>query len=252
MKFSEGLETLGMDEYPPKDADFTLYFGVFQESSVEHVELPTTLKRIEYATFTGCKKLKSIALPENLEHIGECCFYGSALRYVRLPSALKAIEDDAFRECKGLTRVDFSEGLEKIGSQAFLGSGLEDVELPASLRTVSQAAFAKCESLKTVKFGEGLETLGTDEYADNGRMTYGVFHESSLERVELPSTLKRIEYNAFGKCKNLKTIELPARLEHIGTFAFFGSGLQSVTFPKSVRAVTQGAFSCCRASGRSC
>ena len=69
--------------------------------------------------------------------------------------------------------------------------------LPASLRTIAQGAFYKCESLKTVKFNEGLEVLGTDEYPDDGGRWFGVFEESSIESVELPSTLKRIEYCAF-------------------------------------------------------
>ena len=114
----------------------------------------------------------------------------------------------------------FSEGLEKIGISAFNTNELKSVELPASLRTVSQAAFAKCKSLKTVKFNAGLEVLGTDEYVENGELYYGVFEESSIEHVELPSTLRRIEYSAFESCKNLKNISLPDKLEYIGNWCF--------------------------------
>ena len=71
------------------------------------------------------------------------------------------------------------------------------MKFPASLRTVVQSAFYKCESLKTVKCDEGLEVLGTDEYDDDGNMWCGVFEKSSIESVELPSTLKRMEYSAF-------------------------------------------------------
>ena len=96
--------------------------------------------------------------------------------------------------------MTFPEGLEKIGIGVFVGSGLENVELPASLRTVSQCAFRACKSLKRVKFNEGLEVLGTEEYADDGGMWCGVFEDSSLENIELPSTLKRIEYRTFRGC----------------------------------------------------
>ena len=78
----------------------------------------------------------------------------------------------------------------------------------------------KCKSLRTVKFGEGLEALGTDEYSDNGKMWYGVFQESSIESVDLPSTLQRIEYCVFKECRNLKSIELPEKLEYIGKGCF--------------------------------
>ena len=93
--------------------------------------------------------------------------------------------------------MTFPEGLEKIGIGAFVGSGLESVEFPASLRTIAQVSFALCRDLKMVKFGEGMEVLGTDELADNGGKRYGVFEESSVEHVELPTTLRRIEYSTF-------------------------------------------------------
>ena len=70
MKLNEGLEVLGTNEY----SGGWEWCGVFQRSSVKHVELPSTLKRIEYNTFAGCINLKSIHLPERLEYIGKKCF----------------------------------------------------------------------------------------------------------------------------------------------------------------------------------
>ena len=97
-----------------------------------------------------------------------------------------------------------------------------------------------------MKFGEGLEALGTDEYFNNGKMYLGVFEQSSVEHVELPSTLKRIEYSAFRECKNLKNIELPERLEYIGKCCFGESRLERVKFPASLRTVAQAAFAECK------
>ena len=110
----------------------------------------------------------------------------------------------------------FSDGLETIDQFAFAETSLEDVELPASLRKIAQGAFAGCKNLKTVTFKDGLEVLGTDEYDDDGEMLCGVFEESSVKNVDLPFTLKRIEYRAFENCYNLISIELPQQLESIG------------------------------------
>ena len=119
--------------------------------------------------------------------------------------------------------MEFPDGLEKIGLKAFMGSGIEHAELPASINTIAQGAFAKCESLKTVKFGEGLEVLGTDEYflkEDTPESYWGVFERSAVECVELPTTLKRMEYSVFENCKNLKSINLPTSLKYIGARCF--------------------------------
>ena len=71
-----------------------------------------------------------------------------------------------------------------------------------------------------MQFADGLEALGTDEYTSDGKWLYGVFEESAVEHVKLPSTLRRIEYDAFKKCKSLKSIDLPKKLEYIGKRCF--------------------------------
>ena len=48
---------------------------------------------------------------------------------------------------------------------------------------------------------EGLEVLGTDELTPEGKRYPGVFEKSGLRNVVFPSTLKRIEYNAFAGCR---------------------------------------------------
>ena len=54
--------------------------------------------------------------------------------------------------------------------------------------------------MKAVILNEDLKTLGTDEYNPDGDAYSGVFEESGLERVRLPSTLKKIECRTFLDC----------------------------------------------------
>lgn len=204
---------------------------------MECVGLPRTLKRIEYCAFQGCKNLKGIILPERLEYIGDRCFEESALTLLCCPPALKTIKSQAFRQCENLENIKFSHGLENIGRFAFLKTGVKDVELPGSLRRIAQGVFAQCEHLKTVKFRDGLEVLGADECLNAEQGYYGVFQESAVEHVELPSTLKRIEYSAFQSCKSLQHIRLPERLECLGKRCFKESALESIWFPPALKII---------------
>ena len=74
VKFSEGLATLGTDEY---DSDGDMIRGVFEGSALESVGLPKTLERIEYSAFEDCVNLEDILLPEGLEFIGERAFFNT-------------------------------------------------------------------------------------------------------------------------------------------------------------------------------
>ena len=71
--------------------------------------LPSTLKRIEYNAFKGCKNLKGIALPRGLEYIGSMCFANTGIAEITLPGALKRIGEYVFANCDGLRTVRVEE-----------------------------------------------------------------------------------------------------------------------------------------------
>ena len=71
VRLNEGIEVLGASYAVVKGER---YPGVFQKSGLRSVVLPSTLKKIEYCTFAGCKSLKVICFPEGLEHLGASCF----------------------------------------------------------------------------------------------------------------------------------------------------------------------------------
>lgn len=166
---------------------------------------------------------------------------------MRLPPYLKTVEDDTFRECRSLKTLELPEGLEEIYFQAFAQSGVERIEFPASLRVLAQATFYQYMSLKAVKFREGLEVLGTDEHFNKGYAYFGVFQESAVEDVELPSTLRRIECWAFMDCKNLQSIRLPDSLECVERWGFFKSGLQTIQVPAAGVRAKEDDFDYCPA-----
>lgn len=103
---------LGTDEYTGSGK---MCSGVFEESVVQRIDLPSTLRKIEYGAFRGCRGLKSIQLPDGLEAIGRYCFYKSGLEKLVLPKSVREIGVRAFRDCAQLKSVRLNEGLERLG-----------------------------------------------------------------------------------------------------------------------------------------
>lgn len=117
---NEGLETLGTDEFSSANHDngncnrysnmreldisecarmgegYRAYHGVFQESALESIVFPSTLKTIEYSALYDCRSLRSTELPEGLMKVGKQCFYETGLEEIVLSAGLKDIGDGAF------------------------------------------------------------------------------------------------------------------------------------------------------------
>ena len=76
-----------------------------------------------------------------------------------------------------------------------------------------------------------------------------MFSESALESVELPSTLERIEYNAFCKCTNLANV-CEAKADKRAHQSSKCSMSGSATFPESLRLIAHDAFAECESIKR--
>lgn len=87
-----------------------------------------------------------------------------------------------------------------IGHSVFNGKNVEEVVMPDSITEVQDYAFSGNKGLKSATLSKNLKVLGI---------------------------------NAFFNCKALTSIELPATLKEMGSYAFCATGLTSVVIPES-------------------
>lgn len=203
------------------------------------VVLTQGLTAISAEAFSNCPTLTTIDLPEGLIAIGPKAFYQSGLTSVKIPSSLTSWSE-AFVSCSDLANVVLSEGLTTIGAEAFLLTALESITIPKSLKNWDNA-FSGCTNLKSVVLTEGLTTIGA-----------WAFSESGLTSVTIPSTITNwggrvgvvATGYAFANCANLKSVVLTEGLTTLGDRIFAGTGIESITIPKSMMSWSNALAGC--------
>lgn len=194
--------------------------------------------------FSGCKLLTQVRLKNTLQSIGEYAFYGAGLKEVEIPDSVTTIERSTFNFCEGLTAVKFSanSSLREIKRRAFANAKLKEFIAPQNVVEICQGAFLNCRELAFVSLNKSLRVLGSDQ---NSTQSVGVFENSGLSKVVLPSGLEEIKGNAFKSCVSLETIELPSSVKYLGDGCFQESGIISITIPLKVQSVPPYAFYGC-------
>ena len=196
VSFPDGLITIGSSAFSNcsglrsislPDGLTTIGSSAFHNcTGLMSLTLPDGLTTLESSAFNGCTGLTSVTFPDNLASIGSSAFSGcTGLTALSLPSGLKTLEGSAFYNCTGLKSISFPDGLSSIGSSAFYGcTGLTVLSLPSGLTTLSDFAFQNCSGLTELSLPEGCYTLWQ-----------GVFKNSGVTKVILPSTLTQVREN---------------------------------------------------------
>ena len=181
--------------------------------------------------FTG-----TLTLPSTLKTIGASAFvYADFSGELLIPDGVTSIGANAFKECDGFGgTLSLPDSVKTVGEWAFYScEGFTGLKLPAGLTKIETLSFAFMAGLKTeVVIPEGVTEIGE-----------GAFECSYMPFVRLPSTLKKIEKQAFMYAHNLTKITLPDGLETIGDEAFDGCRFKkAIVLPASIKSIGKKAF----------
>lgn len=163
-------------------------------TSLEEVEIPSSVNRLVAFGFSDCTSLKSVKIPEGVDKIGTTTFGGcSALENVELPSTLKSTGFNAFRDCISLKEISLPKGLIELNDGTFYGcKALSQAELPKCLEIIGDWAFAYT-NLKRADVPDRVTKIGENAYC----------FCQELEAIVIPEFVEEIGRDAFANCKNL-------------------------------------------------
>ena len=185
----------------------------YQVKNLENIKLPKTLTRLGDAF--SQTTLSEIDLSEctNLKTLEGTFSNCKSLVKVILPEGLTSISGNAFSNCEALTTINFPKSLQSISGWTFNNTKLEKVDLSelTELQSIGNYAFYDCQELTEVLFPSSLEKMENNAF----------YNCQKLTSVDLSKTqLKNIPNEAFSNCGSLESVQMPKTLETIGRYAF--------------------------------
>ena len=240
VEFPDSLERIGsnsfrscksLEEISIPEGVKSIGESAFMYSGLKKVDLPDTVVDIDDYAFMECIHLSEINLPKNIENIGHWCFSNT--------DYLLDMESDEYG-CKyvgdillgytgkGAKRIKIRDGTRLIAAGAFEDSEfIEGVYIPNSVEIMGGDVFYNCFALKEVFFQEG------SRLSELKPVTFGQC--ISLEEIELPENLKKIQDHVFINCA-FKTITIPENVEYVDPYAISEYDmLEEIRVPKKLK-----------------
>ncbi len=121
---------------------------ILSSTPIHEVNIPEWMDTIPNGTYSGCKNLKKVVIPDHVRDIGKAFDYCDNLEEVRLSQNLKIIKSEAFGVCRKLTSIVIPEGVTEIESLAFrYCTSLKKVVFPSTLKKLTAKTFDGCTAL---------------------------------------------------------------------------------------------------------
>ena len=203
----------------------------------------------------GLTSLKKITLGDGVTYIPNYMFYGAEGAEIVFSEncKIKGIGDYAFRDT-AISSIDLSECTE-IGEYAFVNCTFTSFVVPYGITSLGTNVFQNCTALETVWLPDtltalpstlfdgctALKTVYTYKLDEAGKMV--ALNDIEEGTADL-SCITNIPNYSFQNTA-IKQVIFSDELTTIGTDAFLGSALTSVTVPGSVATVDTHAFENC-------
>ena len=168
----------GIEEIP----DYCFY-GAF---SASELRLPSTIRRIGEAAFSGTF-LKKVVFPPEMEAIADKAFFSTSLEEVEFTGNCQSLGEQIFNDSPMLKSISLPDNAATIPSYFLNGSAIRTLEIPEAVRVIKKYAFGLNGLLEDVVLHEGIEEIDDNAFYNSGK----------INMIILPSTLQRVGSHSF-------------------------------------------------------
>lgn len=165
---------------------------------------------------------------------------GGKFSKYKIPNGVRIISDNAFRNCSELEEIFIPSSVNFIGAGAFSGCNkLNHIQLPESIIYIGYGAFVG--ALSTVTIPTSVVMIEGNPFDNKTKIVSKSNSFIVQEDVLYTSDFKKI----VSFCNLSYAFKIPHNVEIIGKGAFFGSELESIILPPSLKIIESEAFCNC-------
>ena len=230
--------------------------------------MPDGIKVIDTGTFSGCRALETLTIPNSVESIADWAIEKTGLKVIyvswesledveiktwafgdsndrfsfvwKIPQSLADVYGNTWWQCP--VAIDLDEDMVLCGGVAYK-------VLDADEKTAEVIALPKeSEDAEQVRYTGTLTIaanvpIGDEIYAVKKIGNNSLRDAPELTAVIIPNGLEVIGNSSFASNTGLTSMQLPASVNSIEDWAFYGcSNLESINIPDGITAITEHTF----------
>ena len=242
-------------------------WGAFSDSDQLMDVVIKAAPSIDGMAFSGCENLVSVDLG-SMAYVSLYCFDGcKTLMSVKIPDTCKEIDSYAFRYCDALSTITIPKSVTKIGSDTFESCDNLIIYCTANSEAHRYAYYNgipfvltdSASDFKFVVYKKQIILLAYTGKAETvnipskiGKYPVTVIGEnafygnSRVKQINVPSSVKEIDFAAFMRCTALTGVSLPSGLGKLGALSFaLCPKLERITMPAGLTALEGSTFAGC-------
>jgi len=241
--------------------------------------IPDGVKIIGESAFSGemsnYDSINSIIIPNSVEIISRCAFYGTDIENITIPNSVTTIDESAFERCTNLISVSIPDSVTYIGEDAFylcqrlsqinwnvkqidtnsyVFSG--DIGIYSDGITVTlgdnvekvPSSFLASSNIKNVYISSNVKSIGQYSFSSSNDFDFFVDASNTIYSSYdgILFNKEKTEIIKFAKSKTYPEYSIPDSVTEINNYAFSKCGsLTTITIPDSVKEIGDYAFSNC-------
>lgn len=204
--------------------DYNKYSGVTEvsiPSAVTYKGITYSVTSIGQSSFSECRTLTSITIPESVTRIGLSAFYRcEGLTSIAIPNSVTSIEGGAFQECTSLISITIPKTVTRIEGNVFSScTNLSSINVESGNKVYDSRD--NCNAVIESKSNKLI--IGCkNSIIPNSITTVGewAFRGCGFTSITIPDSVTSIEEEAFAYC-SLTSLTIPFSVTSIGRKAFW-------------------------------